>query len=208
MSLSINANACIKLWGPCPCGHDPRPCTCVQGPKKTTHRQSTATAQPVAVFCTLNHQTNVVAHNGGVNDLVQARVRQAATVGSRLTPPQQQLKICRATQQGHRPPQKTGSRRPAMNGNCGTSKTCRAQQRECERRDKEPQLQSHSFLHVWTKSWKLHDLHNTDVDHYVQQQGNLLVTRTMGTCLCVKTGMTTTMRNCNCRIFAVLCTAP
>ena len=24
------------LWGPCPNGHDPRPCTCVQGPKKST----------------------------------------------------------------------------------------------------------------------------------------------------------------------------
>ena len=193
MSLSINAHACIELWEPCPVDTPPGPCTCVQGPKKNPH--SPSEHWTVAVFSTLNHQTNVVAHNGRVNDLVQARARQAATVGSRLTPPQQQLKICRATQQGHRPPQKTGSRRPAMNGNCCTSKTCRAQQRECERRDKEPQLKSHSILHVWTKSRKLHDLHNRDVDHYVQQQGNLMVTRTMGTCLCVKTGMTTTMRN-------------
>ena len=23
---------------PCPCGHDPRPCTCVQGPKKSPHQ--------------------------------------------------------------------------------------------------------------------------------------------------------------------------
>ena len=41
----------------------------------------------VAVDCTQNHQTNVVAHNGRVNDLVQAQVRQAATVGARLSPP-------------------------------------------------------------------------------------------------------------------------
>ena len=43
-------------------------------------------------------------HTTGVNDLVQARERQAATVGSRLSSPQQQLRVCRATQQGHRPP--------------------------------------------------------------------------------------------------------
>ena len=45
---------------------------------------------------------------------------------------------------------------------------------------------------------KLHDLHNREVDHDIKQQGNLLVTRTMGICLCVMTGMTTTMMNCNC----------
>ena len=33
--LSRRVSTCSKLWGPCPCGHDPRPCTCVQGPKKS-----------------------------------------------------------------------------------------------------------------------------------------------------------------------------
>ena len=33
----------------------------------------------------------------------------------------------------------------------------------------------HSLLHVWTTPGKLHDLHNRDVDHFVQQQGKLLV---------------------------------
>ena len=32
-------------------------------------------------------------------------------------------------------------------------------------------VKNHSFLHVWTG--KLHDLHNRDIDHFVQQQGNL-----------------------------------
>ena len=76
-----------------PNGVNSRPCTCVQGPKKIPHTPSEhCNCATVAVYCTLNHQTNVVAHNGE-NGLVQARERQAATVGSRL-----------ATQQGHRPP--------------------------------------------------------------------------------------------------------
>ena len=33
-SLSCHAHYCTLLWEPCPCGHDPLPCTCVQGPKK------------------------------------------------------------------------------------------------------------------------------------------------------------------------------
>ena len=33
--LSVPVHRCTKLWGPCPCGHGPRPCTCVQGPKKS-----------------------------------------------------------------------------------------------------------------------------------------------------------------------------
>ena len=41
----------------------------------------------VAVFCTLNHGAPVVAHNGRVNDLVQARIRRVATTGSRLSSP-------------------------------------------------------------------------------------------------------------------------
>ena len=58
-------------------------------------------------------------------------------------------------------------------------------------------VENHSFLHVWT---------TTQEAARPPQQGNLLVTRTI--CLCVMTGMTTTMMNCKCGISAVFCTAP
>ena len=74
----------------------------------------------------------------------------------------------------------------------------RAQQRACSRRDKNCNCGNHNFLHVWTIPRKLHDLHNREVDHDIKRQGNLLVTRTMGICLCVMTGTTTTLMNCNC----------
>ena len=51
----------------------------------------------IAVFCTLNHWASVVAHNRRVNDHVQARIPRVATVGSRLSSPKQQLRICRAS---------------------------------------------------------------------------------------------------------------
>ena len=35
MCLSISHHRCNSLWGPCPCGHGPRSCTWVQGPKKS-----------------------------------------------------------------------------------------------------------------------------------------------------------------------------
>ena len=42
--VSVQARSqSIELWRPCPCGHDPRSCTCVQGPKKSipsAHHQS------------------------------------------------------------------------------------------------------------------------------------------------------------------------
>ena len=49
----------------------------------------------------------------------------------------------------------------------------------------------HSILHVWTTPGKLHDLHNRDVDHFVQQQGNPFSPTTlwtMGNGLGTKTG--------------------
>ena len=30
-------------------------------------------------------------------------------------------------------------------------------------------VENHSFLHVWTTTQKLHNLHNRDVNHFVQQ---------------------------------------
>ena len=75
------------IMGACPCGHAPRPCTCVQAPKNSNSPSEHCNYATVAVDCTLNHQTNVVTHNGRVNDLVQTQERQAATVGARLSPP-------------------------------------------------------------------------------------------------------------------------
>ena len=83
------------MWGPCPCWLDPRPCTCTQGAEKSPLTVSVhCNCGDVAVLCTLNHQTTVVAHTGHENNVVQARIRRAATVGSRLSSHRLHPKSC------------------------------------------------------------------------------------------------------------------
>ena len=44
----------------------------------------------------------------------------------------------------------TATSTPRRNCTCDTSKTCRAQQQACQRRDRNCNCGNHSFLHVWT----------------------------------------------------------
>ena len=127
MSLSISSNRCTYLWGPCPCGHDLRPCTCVQGPKNPPRNSSNIGAKTLSMSCncletdtptgmstTLSkyclgphvddltgHRPPVVAHQRACNNL--SRPPRTATVGARLSPPRQHSRDGPA-QQGHRPP--------------------------------------------------------------------------------------------------------
>ena len=81
------------------------------------------------------------------------------------------------------------------NCTCDTTKTCRAQQRACQRRDRNCNCGSHSYLHARTTTKSLHDQHNRDIDHQMYSNRR---NSWVGNCLCVMTGMTTTMMNCNC----------
>ena len=66
------------IMGPCPCGHDPRPCTCVQGPKKSTPHPSCQ-----------DRQLELVA---GMSTTL-SRPPRNATVGARLSPPRLHSRI-------------------------------------------------------------------------------------------------------------------
>ena len=68
--LNTHARLQTNDGGRCPCGHDPRPCTCVQGPKKSTLTVSEHfDCETFEVICTLNHQASVIAHNGHATTL-------------------------------------------------------------------------------------------------------------------------------------------
>ena len=86
----MQANRCIKLWEPCPCGHGSRPCTCVQGPKKST---GTCRCGTTATSTNVDELRQDIDHGicrctqRAYND--RSRVQRAATVGARLSPPRQ-----------------------------------------------------------------------------------------------------------------------
>ena len=100
------------IMGPCPCGHDPQPCTCAQAPKKSTSHPSCQDRQLELVAAAPQRsprragnapatpQRPVVRNNGHVNDETGT-----ATVGNTVfCTPRQHQEAARPAQQGHRSP--------------------------------------------------------------------------------------------------------
>ena len=70
--VSVDMNAqCTELWGPCPCGHDPRPCTCVQGPKNSPHHARNRT---------IWSETPTITRHGDASTLAAHRKRRVSAV--------------------------------------------------------------------------------------------------------------------------------
>ena len=65
VSVDMNARDAPNYGGHVPVDMAPRPCTCVQSPKKSPFTVSEhCNCEGFALFCTLNHPATVVAHNG------------------------------------------------------------------------------------------------------------------------------------------------
>ena len=63
----------------------PRPCTCVQGPKKPTHRIRAPQLRNLRCFLHSEPPSSCRCTQRACNNIVQAGIRRAATVGSRRT---------------------------------------------------------------------------------------------------------------------------
>ena len=128
-----------------------------------------------AVFCARKHPAPVVAHNGRVNDLVQARKRrvQLWELGCLSTSARENCRTCQTAQQGHRPP-------CSATGDAFGPTNSLDHGKLPLRHDGEVNLLV---------------LHNREIDHRIHAHwGISVVTRTMGNGLCVANGMSTTCK--------------
>ena len=102
VSVHATKRQASNCWGRVPV--DTTPCTCVQGPKKSpltvralqllNRRSFLHSEPPDKCRCTQR----------ACERPCPSKNTTSATVGSRLSSPQQHMRVCRATQQGHRPP--------------------------------------------------------------------------------------------------------